>query len=68
MFGNDCSNDAIKICMIDSVYHEAHEDLPSDANGSDGIGGGWSQDPCKDGIYIDGTMLVKNSNVGGVEF
>lgn len=61
---------AKKICIIDSGYDIAHEDLPSspvsgvDLTGS-GIGG-WNTDEGAHGTHVAGTMVALGSNGLGV--
>jgi len=66
--GTDRSSDAIKVCVIDSGYNKAHEDLPNgaDASGSFGADDNWDQDACQHGSHVAGTMLALNNNVGVV--
>ena len=57
-----------KVCIIDSGYYLAHEDLPSDpavVSGTDDVGTGpWNQDGDGHGTHVAGTIVALNNSLG----
>jgi subtilisin family serine protease len=66
----------VTVCIIDSGYHEAHEDLPKEyqanVTGSTATGtnvngtGSWNQDSCGHGTHVAGTVAALNNDKGVV--
>jgi subtilisin family serine protease len=61
----------VTVCIIDSGYHEAHEDLPKIADGrvsgTNVTGtGNWSQDSCGHGTHVAGTVAALDNSTGVV--
>jgi serine protease len=64
--GNNSSS--CTVCIIDSGYYRAHEDL-QDANvyGTNDSGSGlWYEDTCGHGTHVAGTIAAMNNSVGVV--
>jgi subtilisin family serine protease len=58
----------VTVCIIDSGYYRAHEDL-QDANvtGTNDSGtGNWNEDSCGHGSHVAGTIAALNNGVGVV--
>jgi serine protease len=67
------SQNDVTVCIIDSGYYEAHEDLPKmsagnitgNVTGTDvGGTGTWSQDSCGHGTHVAGTIAALNNAKG----
>jgi serine protease len=60
----------VMVCIIDSGYQRAHEDLPgstSNVTGTDDSGtGNWNEDSCGHGTHVAGTIAALNNNGVGV--
>ena len=56
----------VMVCIIDSGYQKAHEDLQdSSVTGTNDIGtGNWNEDSCGHGSHVAGTIAALNNNVG----
>jgi subtilisin family serine protease len=61
------SSAPITVCVIDSGYAAAHEDLPRNATGNTDRGtGAWNVDACGHGTHVAGTIAAVNNGVGVV--
>ena len=59
----------VTVCIIDSGYYQAHEDLKDNAyvTGTNDSGtGNWSEDSCGHGTHVAGTIAAVNNSVGVV--
>lgn len=54
------------VCIIDSGYYAAHEDLASGSNisGDMSVAGPWSEDGCGHGTHVAGTIAALGNDVG----
>lgn len=66
--GNPASGANTTVCIIDSGYQQAHEDLQdSNVTGTNDPGSGnWAEDSCGHGSHVAGTIAALNNNVGVV--
>jgi len=55
-----------KVCVIDTGYMLAHEDLPQTATGTDRGAGPWSEDGNSHGTHVAGTIGALGGNDRGV--
>lgn len=63
----DANAGNVTVCIIDSGYYRAHEDLASSSNvtGSSGVGTGlWYEDTCGHGTHVAGTIAALDNTVG----
>jgi subtilisin family serine protease len=65
------SQNGVTVCIIDSGYYAAHEDLPKESTGTvtgtDVTGtGSWKQDSCGHGTHVAGTVAALRGNGAGV--
>lgn len=63
------SQNSVTVCIIDSGYYEAHEDLPKQSGGNvSGTNvsgtGSWNQDSCGHGTHVAGTISALNNGTG----
>jgi serine protease len=67
LFSNNNSS-GCTVCIIDSGYYRAHEDLQtSNVSGTNDSGTGfWYQDSCGHGTHVAGTVAALNNTVGVV--
>ncbi len=64
--GNAASGSNTTVCIIDSGYQRAHEDLPdTNVTGTnDSVSGNWAEDSCGHGSHVAGTIAASNNNLG----
>lgn len=66
------NSDIVTICMMDSGYHDGHEDLASTSVGTQYLDGSapsgvaWSEDTCAHGSHCTGTAIAVGGNGKGV--
>ena len=54
------------LCIIDSGYYQAHEDLHDALGGYSQVGGSWSTDGFGHGSHVGGTIAAENNGWGVV--
>lgn len=64
--GNAASGSNTTVCIIDSGYQRAHEDLPdTNVTGTNDSGSGnWAEDSCGHGSHVAGTIAASNNSLG----
>ena len=64
--GNAASGSNTTVCIIDSGYQRAHEDLPdTNVTGTNDSGSGnWAEDTCGHGSHVAGTIAASNNSLG----
>ncbi|MCP5285178.1 MAG: S8 family serine peptidase [Burkholderiaceae bacterium] len=64
--GNAASGSNTTVCIIDSGYQRAHEDLPdTNVTGTNDAGSGnWAEDSCGHGSHVAGTIAASNNGLG----
>jgi serine protease len=64
---NNNNSAACTVCIIDSGYYRAHEDLQSsNVTGSLAASGNWFEDSCGHGTHVAGTVAALSNSVGVV--
>ncbi|MEL7626389.1 MAG: S8 family serine peptidase [Anaerolineaceae bacterium] len=54
------------LCIIDSGYYQAHEDLPNATGGYSQVDNDWSRDGYGHGSHVGGTIAAENNSLGVV--
>lgn len=54
------------VCIIDTGFYQAHEDLPNAIGGYSQVDDDWSRDGDGHGSHVGGTITAQNNNLGVV--